>query len=72
MIGKLLESIHADFEVVDKVTVTITNSGSHFLKAFREFSATFHDPAAESSIGNECQGDEEDEVRKLFLSMRVC
>lgn len=37
VIGKKIESIHQDFGIDDKVRITVTDSGSNFLKAFRVF-----------------------------------
>lgn len=39
VIGKLLEAIHDEFGIEAKVTMTITDNGSNFLKAFRLFGA---------------------------------
>ena len=35
VIAKLLESVYEEFDILDKVTATITDNGSNFLKAFR-------------------------------------
>ena len=37
VIAKEIHSIHKEFGIVNKVNCTITDSGSHFLKAFRIF-----------------------------------
>lgn len=70
VIGKLLESIHSEFEIVDKIIVTITDSGANFLKAFREFSTVFNE---NSTVGadDEYDGDAEDEVRELRHSTKL-
>ena len=38
VLAKLLESIHEEFDITTKVTATITDNGSNFVKAFRLFS----------------------------------
>lgn len=40
VLAKLLESIHEEFEVTKKVTATITDNGSNFVKAFRIYGAS--------------------------------
>ena len=37
---KKLDSIHSEFGIENKVTVTVTDSGSNFLKAFAVFGKT--------------------------------
>lgn len=37
IIAKMLESIHDEFAITDKVCFTVTDSGSNFLKAFKHF-----------------------------------
>ena len=38
VLAKLLESIHEEFDITTKVTATISDNGSNFVKAFRLFS----------------------------------
>jgi len=42
-IGELLSDVHATFGIADKVTVTVTDNGSNFVKAFDEFGVKFPD-----------------------------
>lgn len=37
VLAKLLESVHAEFGIINKLTATITDNGSNFVKAFRVF-----------------------------------
>ena len=53
VLAKALEGVHAEFKISKKVAVTITDSGSNFLKAFRMFSVVNETP--------ESQSDEEEE-----------
>jgi hypothetical protein len=38
VIAKTLESIHNEFDITEKISFTVTDSGANFLKAFRHFS----------------------------------
>lgn len=40
VIAKLLESVYEEFDLLRKLTATVTDNGSNFLKAFRLFGAT--------------------------------
>ena len=37
VLARAMESIHVQYQIVDKISVTTTDSGSNFLKAFKEF-----------------------------------
>ena len=37
VIARLLESVYEEFEITSKVSATVTDNGSNFLKAFRLF-----------------------------------
>ena len=40
VIGKLLESVYEEFDILDKVIVTITDNGINFVKVFRLYGST--------------------------------
>lgn len=52
VLAKLLEEIHEEFNLNHKLTATITDSGSNFIKAFRVFGVT-NDKEVESQHNNE-------------------
>lgn len=47
VIAKALEGIHNEFNITEKISCTVTDSGANFLKAFRHFSM---DEAGESGL----------------------
>ena len=49
VIAKALKSIHDEFNISKKIVVTITDSGSNILKAFRMYSPAFTESSAEDS-----------------------
>ena len=57
VLAKTLSAVHKQFQISRKVVVTITNSGSNFLKAFRVFSreAEMH---CENEFDEEFEDDE--------------
>ncbi len=52
VLAKLLESIHEEFEITAKITATVTDSGSNFVKAFRFFATN---PTISTSSNDEPQ-----------------
>lgn len=60
-IGKILEAINTEFGIDENTMLTITDSGSNFLKAFRVFGASDIETAIETN-----EEDEDDVVGKCF------
>jgi hypothetical protein len=62
----MIADLHKEFEVVDKLRGATTDSGSNFLKAFRESGDTSHVPNYEEEEDYLEQSDEED---MLYLDL---
>ncbi len=63
VIAKAINDIHSEFNISKKVSITITDSGSNFLKAFRVFGPTTNEQDL-SENSEDCEGDfcEEDDI----------
>ncbi|KZR96874.1 Uncharacterized protein APZ42_008547, partial [Daphnia magna] len=61
VLAKLLEEIHNEFGITQKLTATVTDSGSNFVKAFRLFGNT---PCASDAVPSSsragCSGKQND------------
>ena len=71
VLAKAMESMHVQYQIVDKLGVTTTDNGANFLKAFREFG---REPEAENSDEDEIGknlDDEEDDVdeQMVYISL---
>lgn len=53
VLAKVLKSIHVQYQIVNKLTVTKTDNGSNFLKAFREFGPILEDNGHEKDTSKE-------------------
>ena len=71
VIGKKLDSIHSEFGIENKVTVTVTDSGSNFLKAFAVFGKTETDQETsdEAYDDSELEYDDSLIVRNFFIQI---
>ena len=74
MIAAKLSEIHADVKIQHKVRATVTNNGSNFVKAFREFSANeeerddLYDGVRFEDVGAIFEVEEEVEQERNFFS----
>ena len=57
VLAKTLSAVHKEFQISRKVVVTITDSGSNFLKAFRVFSREA-EMQCQDEFGEEFEDDE--------------
>ncbi len=77
VLGKLLHNIHQEFGIVHKLRGTTTDSGSNFLKAFREFgdesSVPNYDDAAVGSefVDQENQDNEEEDEDEEMIYFEI-
>ena len=61
ILAEMLEDVHREFNIKDKVRITTTDNGSNFVKAFRLFSEVQMEMIQD---GEEENGDEEQEEEK--------
>lgn len=75
MIAQHLDNIHNEFNIGEKIVVTVTDSGSNFLKSFAVYGQTnecLEDEEAElanqlQSVGGDEDSDEEEVIYIVFL-----
>lgn len=64
VLAEMLEDVHRDFNIKDKVTVTTTDNGSNFVKAFSVFAEV------QRTIQNTAEeDDEEEEGQPVFINV---
>ena len=66
VLAEMLEDIHRDFTIKEKVTVTTTDNGSNFVKAFSMFAEVQR--TIEGS-GEEEDEDDEDDEQPVFINV---
>ena len=68
VIAKIINDIHKEFNIVDKVNVMITDSGSNFLKAFKVFGGN-EQTEDQDNLQNYEYGDCEDDDDVVFIDL---
>jgi hypothetical protein len=68
VIAKIINDIHKEFNIVDKVNVMITDSGSNFLKAFKVFGGN-ELTEDQDNLQNYEYGDCEDDDDVVFIDL---
>jgi hypothetical protein len=68
VIAKIINDIHKEFNIVDKVNVMITDSGSNFLKAFKVFGGN-ELTEDQDNLQNYEDGDCEDDDDVVFIDL---
>ena len=67
VLSKHLEAINTEFKIVDRITCTVTDSGSNFIKAFRLFSKPLKKPQ-DTQANEDFDIPEEDETEEQLIS----
>ncbi len=70
VLAEMLEDVHRDFNIKDKVTVTTTDNGSNFVKAFSVFAEvqrTIQD--TEEDDDDDEEEEEEEEGHPVFINV---
>lgn len=70
VLAAAMQSVHAEFDLQDKLTRTTTDNGSNFVKAFEEFAdiADILPAIPELELEEEADDETEDEVQEVQLA----
>lgn len=67
VLGRVIEEIHLQFNIVKKLSVETTDNGSNFLKAFREFGSGLKAPTDEQLPDSDSDSNNEDDI--IYISL---
>jgi hypothetical protein len=70
-LAKLIESIHEEYQIMDKLRGSTTDNCSNFIKCFRERGASSTLPNYEEENHQDYEDDSEDEEMIFFFKLEI-